>query len=73
MTALLKLLEQAAESAVEHRSGGGAAENSAQCATQQVAEIAALRAGQTDVAARRSGRLARCISAAQPSSGWRTK
>ena len=35
------MLEQTAESAVEHRSGGGAAENSAQRAAQQVAKIAA--------------------------------
>src|SRR5262245_36265072 len=64
LAALLKLLEQTAETAVEHRSGGGAAENSAQCATQQVAKIAAAersalsaRRARADVTARGPGRL----------------
>src|SRR5262249_61011449 len=65
LTALLKLLEQAVEPAVEHRSGGGAAENSAQRATQQVtkaaAEVAALSARHAgaDVTARGAGWLGR--------------
>jgi len=59
------LLEQVVEPAVEHRSGGGAAEDSAQRATQQVAEaaaeVAALSARQAsaDVTAGRPGWLGR--------------
>src|SRR5262245_27541995 len=59
LATLLELLEQTVESAVEHRSGGGTAENSAQCATEQVAEVAALSAWQasTDVTSRGPDRL----------------
>src|SRR5262249_53931450 len=65
LTALLKLLEQVVESAVEHRSGGGAAEDSPQRAAQKVAkaatEVAALSARQAsaDVTARGAGWLGR--------------
>src|SRR2546430_17263054 len=64
LAAPLELLEQPAESAVENGSGGGAAKDSAQCATQQVtqtaaAEGAALSAWHPgpDVTARGPGRL----------------
>src|SRR5438128_5022433 len=66
LAAPLELLEQPAESAVENGSGGGAAKDSAQCATQQVtqtaaAEGAALSAWHPgpDVTARGPGRLGR--------------
>src|SRR5512132_487634 len=62
LAALLELLEQAAETAVEHRAGRGAAENSAERAAQQIAEpaTAAATAGQAGVdIAGAPGRLAR--------------
>src|SRR6266550_2708292 len=66
LAAPLELLEQPAESAVENGSGGGAAKDSAQCATQQVAQTAAAGGAALsawhpgpDVTARGPGRLGR--------------
>jgi hypothetical protein len=64
LPALLQLLEQTTEPAIDYRAGGGAAEYSAQYATQQVTESATAagrglssRQACADVAAGGSGRL----------------
>src|SRR5262245_62803061 len=67
LAVLLELLEQAAQTAVEHRAGRGTAENSAEGTTQQIAEpavTAAARHAGGDVAARTRGRL--CLRGVRP-------